>query len=194
VSSPRPLTGKQQRFIDEYLIDLNSTQAARRAGYSPKTAAKIGSENLQKPDVQREIARRKQETAGVAGVTRERVLAELAAIAFSDVRELYDESGRLRPIKDLDAQVAASIAGIEVEETWEEGAKDKPPLYTTTRKIKRWDKNKALEMLGKHLGLWIERDPPKDFGPGLTVIIQSGPNNETKVLSGRVPVTLPGPG
>jgi len=71
------LTAKQERFIAEYLIDMNASAAARRAGYSERTAGKIGSENLQKPDIQEEIARRRARVAQQLEITHQTVIAGL---------------------------------------------------------------------------------------------------------------------
>lgn len=81
------LTAKQQRFVEEYLVDLNATQAAIRAGYKAKTAAVIGSENLKKPYVKAEIQKRQQEKSNKTGITQERVLNELAKVAFADAAD-----------------------------------------------------------------------------------------------------------
>ena len=75
------LTEKQQRFVDEYLIDLNATQAAIRAGYSVKTADAIGCENLTKPNIQQAIAEHMAERSRRTGVNQDRVVLELAKIA-----------------------------------------------------------------------------------------------------------------
>ena len=77
------LTAKQQRFVDEYLIDLNATQAAIRAGYSEKTAFSIGTENLRKPLIQKAIQQRKQAREQRTEITQDRVIQELAAIGFA---------------------------------------------------------------------------------------------------------------
>ena len=74
------LTAKQQRFVDEYLIDLNATQAAIRAGYSEKTAFSIGTENLRKPLIQKAIQQRKQAREQRTEITQDRVIQELSAI------------------------------------------------------------------------------------------------------------------
>lgn len=76
------LTEKQQRFVDEYLIDLNATQAAIRAGYSVKTADAIGCENLTKPNIQQAIAEHMAERSRRTGVNQDRVVLELAKIAY----------------------------------------------------------------------------------------------------------------
>lgn len=78
------LTAKQERFVDEYLVDLNATAAARRAGYSEKTAEVIGYENLRKPQIMAAIHERQQNLQGKLEITQEAVLQELAAIAFAN--------------------------------------------------------------------------------------------------------------
>lgn len=85
------LTGKQDRFVEEYLIDLNATQAAIRAGYSEKTAAEIGFENLRKPQIAEVIAKSRQKTANKLEITRERVLEEIASIAFEQIKDADPE-------------------------------------------------------------------------------------------------------
>ncbi len=77
------MTAKQQLFVDEYLIDLNATQAALRAGYSEKTARSIGAENLSKPDIEKAIADALEARRLRTEITQDRVLEELAAIAFA---------------------------------------------------------------------------------------------------------------
>lgn len=84
------LTPKQQRFVGEYLVDLNATQAAIRAGYSARTAGKIGSENLSKPEIAAAVSAAQDERAKRTGITADRVLQELALIAFGDARRLVE--------------------------------------------------------------------------------------------------------
>lgn len=137
------MTPKMERFVDEYMIDLNATQAAIRAGYSKKTAQRIGSEVLSKPLVQAEIQKRRKSAAEKLEITRDRVLKELAAIGFSNITDFVTVAGRVIYIKDTGevpvdklpalASVKEGMAGIEV---------------------KLHDKVRALEMLGKYLGLF----------------------------------------
>lgn len=87
-TTPEILEPRQQRFVDEYLIDLNATQAAIRAGYSEKTAAVIGSENLTKPNIQAAIAKAQDERARRTGIDGDKALAAVWAIAVADAREL----------------------------------------------------------------------------------------------------------
>ena len=139
------LTPKQRRFIDEYLIDLNATQAAIRAGDSKKTAGPIAAENLSKPIIQAEIQKRRNQLQNNLEITQERVLQELAAIAFangSDYAKVVN-SGLLPtvemiPTEELLPEKLPAIAGIKANQYGVE--------------VKLHDKVKALELLGKYLG------------------------------------------
>ncbi len=111
------LTGKQQRFCEEYLIDLNATKAAIRAGYSEDSAGAIGHENLKKPEIQEFISARQKELQEATGITQKRVLEEYAKIAFFDIRSLYTPDGGLKDIRQLDDNAAGAISSVEsVEE------------------------------------------------------------------------------
>lgn len=106
------LTAKQEIFCREYIIDLNATQAAIRAGYSKKTANRIASENLSKLDIQKKIQELQQERAERTEITQDKVLKELAGIGFAPI---------------------------------------------TKGKIRAADKTKALELLGRHLGMFTDK-------------------------------------
>lgn len=148
--SKKKLTDKQQQFVEEYLVDLNVTQAALRAGYSEKTAYSIGHENLKKPEVQEAIQKAVQERQERTRVTADQVVNELARIGFSDLRKAFDEQGNLKKPNEIPDDVASALAGIDVVATSNEET-----LYT--KKVKLWDKKGALELLGKHLGLFADR-------------------------------------
>ena len=144
------LTDKQKKFIDEYLVDLNATQAAIRAGYKEKTAYRTGAENLRKPQIQIEIQKRIQERQQRTEVTQDMVIRELAAIAFARATDYVEirsngECGTviIKPTTDLSNQQIRAIAGIK------EGANG--------IEIKLNDKEKALELLGRHLGMWNDK-------------------------------------
>ena len=146
------LTPKQAAFVKEYLIDKNATQAAIRAGYSAKTADRIGPELLGKTCVEAAVNRNLIKQQERTEVTADRVLRELAAIAFADTRRLYREDGSIKSPGELDDRTASALAGIDTEER---DGEDGYRAYT--RKVKQWDKVKALELLGKHLGLYPTR-------------------------------------
>lgn len=145
------LSPKQAAFVREYLIDLNATQAAIRAGYSPKTANEQGSRLLTNVSVADAIAAAQGKAQERADVTVDRIVAELAKIAFSDPRDLFDADGRLKPLSELTDNAAASLAGIDVVQA---GGEDLP---LEIRKIKRWDKTKAIELLGRYLGMFKDK-------------------------------------
>lgn len=158
------LTPKQKRFVDEYLQDRNATAAAGRAGYNPDWGRHL----YAKPHIREEIDRRTERIAEQADVAAADVIRELGRIAFSDIRKLYDEHGNLKPVNELDDDTAATLAGIEVEEQG-------------VRKVKRYDKPKALELLGKYLGLFSD-NPPMQPGTEVTeikrTIVRAAPPKE----------------
>ncbi len=115
------LTPKQARFVAEYLIDLNATQAAVRAGYSARTAASQGARLLKHGGVARAVQAAQQARAVRTEITQDRVLQELARIAFFDIRRLYRADGSMKDPCELDADTAAALASIEVKEELERG-------------------------------------------------------------------------
>lgn len=141
------LTDKVLRFVDEYLVDFNASGAARRAGYSEKTAGQIGYALLKKVEIQKVITAKQKELAHQSGITRAKIVGEAARLAFSDVRKVFDSAGNLLPIHQLPDEVAAAISGIELVVT---GTGDD---VVQTKKIKFWDKNTPILTLLKHLGL-----------------------------------------
>lgn len=171
------LTDKQRRFVDEYLVDLNATQAAIRAGYSSKTANRIGAENLSKPDIQREIQKRQKELSEKTNITQERVLREYAKIAFFDPRKLFQDNGQPKDITMLDDDTAGALAGLDVLEEYEGSGRDRE-FVGYTKKYKIADKLRALDALGKHLGLFDKDGGDEDNEGGgiaqLPAVMPSG--------------------
>lgn len=140
------LTLKQQRFVEEYLIDLNATQAAIRAGYSVKTAKEIGCENLSKPNISSEIAKAMAERSKRTGVTADRVIEELAKIGFINISDVVNlRTGKI--LTEAQKEDLACIQSIKIKET----------EFGEDREVKFYDKKSALELLGKHLGLFTDR-------------------------------------
>lgn len=147
------LTGKQRRFVDEYLIDLNATQAAIRAGYSKKTAQIIGFENLSKPIIAAALQMRMKAREVRTEITQDRVLQEYAKLAFLDPRRFYDETGTLIPVNLLPADVAAALVGVDVTESYDKEGQS----AITTKKIKFIDKKGALDSVARHLGMFTDK-------------------------------------
>ena len=145
------LTDKQQRFVDEYLIDLNATQAAIRAGYSAKTADQQGSRMLANVKVKQAIAERMAERSRRTGVNQDRVVIELAKIAFVNISDLVDtDTATILPTarkEDL-----ACIESVKYKQM-----PTKSGDMGVEREVKIASKLKALELLGKHLGMWSDK-------------------------------------
>lgn len=140
---------RQARFVLEYLKDLNGTQAAIRAGYSPRHACVEGSRLLANPRVKEAIERAEEQAQARTHVTISRILMELARVAFADVTEVaYFENGKLviRDKSDLEKDTGCAIAELS-ESTGR----------AHSRKVRMHDKLKALELLGRHLGMFKDK-------------------------------------
>ena len=152
------LTEKQQKFCDEYLIDLNATQAAIRAGYSSNTANEQGARLLAKVSVQNYIQERKQDRIERTEITQDMVLNELANIAFSNIADYVKVvekeaviDGKKIKYKTVDATLTDNLSE-EQKKALSVIKEGKNGL-----EIKMNDKVRALELLGKHLGMWTEK-------------------------------------
>jgi phage terminase small subunit len=108
-ASPRPLTDRQERFVHEYLIDQNATQAAIRAGYSAKTQGGQAAELMKNPEICRRIAAGLQDLFTRLKLTAERVMRERMRIAFFDARTLFDAAGRPLSPADMDEETQAAL-------------------------------------------------------------------------------------
>lgn len=148
------LTDKQKRFCDEYLIDLNATQAAIRAGYSQKTAMQIGEQNLRKLEIQEYIQKRMKDREKRTEITQDKVLQEIARIAFDDIKNYLrfytDEEGNVRTeVKDSDTIDTRNISEVSCGKDGQ-------------FKFKVYCKDNALNMLGKHLGMFTDKVESKN--------------------------------
>jgi len=150
------LTSKQKRFVDEYLIDLNATQAAIRAGYSEKTATEQASRLLTLVKVQEAISASTQKQQERTQITADRVLNEYARLAFFDPRKLFDDEGRPKPIQMLDDDTAAALAGLDFQEVYE-GFGEERQFIGYTKKYKLVDKKGALDSIARHLGMFNDK-------------------------------------
>ncbi|KXU99245.1 terminase [Gluconobacter potus] len=149
------LTPKQARFVEEYLVDLNATQAATRAGYSAKTAEQQASRLLVNVKVADAIASAQAKRSKRTEITQDRVLQELAKLGFGDIRDIFSEDGSLRHPKDMDADAAARISSIEVVVKPVPGTQGQEVEHVA--KIKAWDKLGALTQIGRHLGMFKDK-------------------------------------
>lgn len=153
------LTPKQIRFVDEYMVDFNATQAAIRAGYKAKTAHVIGAENLRKPKIAEEIARRQKDLQKRTEVSQDRVVKELARIAFANIADYLHVETQTRT-KDDGTEVTYQT--VMFNETQELSADQRAALAVVKQSVngfelKLHDKIKALELLGRHIGMFNDK-------------------------------------
>lgn len=162
------LNDRQKRFVEEYLVDLNATQAARRAGYSEKTAEQMGYQLLQKTSVSAAIQKAMADRQKRTEITQDMVLKELANVAFANgtdfakvvCREVpmtvVDDDGNMQTVMKLQQLV-------EIRDT-ERVAPEKRAAIASIKEgkhgieVSSYDKVRALELLGKHLGMFVKQE------------------------------------
>ena len=150
------LTPKQQRFVEEYLIDLNATQSAIRAGYSEKTANEQGSRLLANVSISEAIAEAQNKRTEQTQIDAAYVLKRLVEIDQMDVLDIMDDDGNVRPLRDwpkIWRQYISNIETISMDdgEGW-------------LKKIKWPDKVKNLELLGRHVSVGAFKDKVEHSG------------------------------
>ncbi len=155
------LNAKQARFVDEYLKDLNAKQAAIRAGYSPHTAEVQGSRLLSHAKVGRIIGRRIEERKQRVTVKADEVVERLRIHAFGTMAHYFEKTARLLEPHEMTPEALAGLSTIRVlRERTHVRAGDRDTTTRTveqTIELKRWDPIRALELLGRHLGMWRNR-------------------------------------
>lgn len=142
------MTPKQERFVEEYLVDMNATQAAKRAGYSAKTAYAVGHENLNKPEIAVAISQAQANRAKRLEVTGDRVIEEFAKIAFANMGDFVGSGPHgltLEDVQNMRPDQTAAIAEVH------------QPASGGPLRVKLHDKRAALDALAKHLGLFVNR-------------------------------------
>lgn len=146
------MTPKQTGFVQEYLIDLNATQAAIRAGYSEKTAHSQGQRLLKNVVVEAAIASARESRAERTRIDADWVLRRLSEEIEADVADLYDEGGKVKPIREWPMIWRQGlVAGIETipEKVGEDD--DGAPIIVNGYRIKLASRDRRLELLGKHV-------------------------------------------
>jgi phage terminase small subunit len=172
---PSGLTPKQQRFVAEYLVDLNATAAAIRAGYSHRGASTAGERMLRNVEIATAIREGRARQLEALDLDAQRVLRELLAIATSDLGDAFDEAGNLRDVHSLPARFRPAVAGIEVvKRNLTSGAAASDVVH----KVRLWDKVRALELLMKHLQLLDPEGGPPMQVEQLVLRIEPAPANQ----------------
>lgn len=144
----KKLTPKQTAFVQEYMIDLNATQAAIRAGYSAKTAGQIGEQNLKKLEIRLEIDSLMAKRSGRVALNSDDVLREVKRICSSDIRRIMNKDGTFKLPNELDDDTAAAVSSVKMKPDGE-------------IEYRFWDKNASLEKAMKHLGEYKEDNQQK---------------------------------
>ncbi len=162
----KQLSPKRLLFCHEYVKDLNGAQAAIRAGYSPKAAKEQAARLLTNANVKAEIDAQLSGRLKRLGIDKDRVLIELARIAYHDHRKLFKEDGSLKPPSEWDDETAAAISAIEILEEFDGIGRDRVQIGWT-KKVKMHSKIDALVTLAKHLRLLTDKIefPDKNGNP-----------------------------
>lgn len=162
------LTDKQARFVQEYLIDLNATQAAIRAGYSVDTAGAIGHELLKNPKIENAISEHREARGERTRIDADWLLKRLADEAEADVNDIYADDGTLLPVNQWPMIWRKGlVAGIDIAEERDEAGN----TIAVVRKIKVSDRVKRLELIGKHIGVSAFEERIRHSGSmGITVL------------------------
>lgn len=155
-AKPKKAGNLRARFVDEYVIDQNATQAAIRAGYSPKSAYVSGYRLLKDAQIKAEIDKRLAVVSANCGITAERILQEYACLAFIDPINLFTEDGHLKPISEMSEDARRAIAGLEVVQMKATGSED-VQIESLLKKIKLTDKKGSLDSLAKIMGMMKEK-------------------------------------
>lgn len=169
-SEPAELTPRQRRFAAEYCVDLNATAAYVRAGYRARgNSAEVSAcRLLRNAKVQEAIERKQREVTKRCELTAENIVREASAVAFSDIRRLFNTDGSLKAIHEIDDATAAAISSIEVGQAVTDGK-----VTGRTCRIKLWDKNSAQERLFRHMGLFRKEHAPQQSPRKMKVVFVS---------------------
>lgn len=156
------LADKQKRFCEEYVIDLNATQAAIRAGYSPRTARSQGQRLLTNVDIQNYISKLQKDIQERNKITVDECVSILAKIARHDIADFYEEDGSLKSIHNISPHARLAISELSVFEEFQ-GKGDDKELIGFTKKIKTLDRKGVIVELMKHLGGYEKDNTQKNI-------------------------------
>lgn len=168
------LTNKQRSFVDAYLAEKNATKAAIEAGYSERSAVKIGSQLLDKTRVKAAIEAGLDAAARKHGITLDRWLRELDAVAFIDPRDIFEDDGSIKQIKDMPEHARRALAEVTVSEIFDGDQGPQKTAVGLIKRLKLHSKLEALDKIGVHFG-WLKKGQielaDKDGAPVLGKVI-----------------------
>ena len=169
-----PLTAKQQRFVDEYLIDLNATQAAIRTGYAAGSADVTGARLLGNARIKAAIDAGRAKTAEKLQISRERVLSEYMKLAFCDPRKFFKDDGTVKHPTELDDETAAALSSFEVLEEFA-GQGNNRFQIGDTKKVKWTDKKAALDSIARMMGFNQDK-----------MVLEGNPDNPIQLMMQQI--------
>lgn len=147
---------QHQRFADKYFETLNGAESARYAGFSEDSARQEANRLLDRDDIQGYLQKLRAELSEKTGISQQKVLNEIARIAFADIRNYYKGDDQLKAITDLDDNEAAALASVKMYEEYSQGE----PIGIN-KEIKMYDKLAGLEKLARHLGMYNKDESNK---------------------------------
>lgn len=162
------MTDQRKRFADRYFETLKAKESAIYAGYSELSAKSQASQLLDDPEIEEYLSNLHAEYQLKTGINRQRILDEYAKIAFFDIREIYDVDGGLINIRQFDDNSAGAVSGLKVTEEWGEDEEGRKIITGTIKEVKLNDKLRALQDLGKHLGIF-EKDNSQKAASMVTI-------------------------
>lgn len=176
------LTNKQRRFVEEYLVDLNATQAAIRAGYSERRASEIGYQNLRKPEIAAAVEAAMQARASRTEIDADYVLRRMVEIDQMDVLDIMSDDMQLKPVSQWPKVWRQYLSGFDLAEMFE-GRGDDREMVGLLKKVKWPDKVKNLELLGRHFGMFTDNVAlsGKGGGPIQTMTTVTDPQEAAKI-------------
>jgi phage terminase small subunit len=174
------LEPRQRRFVQEYLKDLNATQAYIRAGYRKKTARTCAAQLLAKPNIQKAIQAALKKREKRTEITQDRVLRELAIVGFSDLKnyiEINNDTGAIRAkgFGEMPEGASRALESIREDRMVREDAEGKDSIINEKVTFKMHSKLNALELIGKHLGMFSEKGELKLTGEVLIKVVSALP-------------------
>lgn len=176
------LSPKRLRFCQEYLVDLNGTQAAIRAGYSPRSANEQAARMLAQDSVARYVQSQMDKRAAKLEIKAQDVLRDLDRIAHADIRKLFADDGTVKPPADWPDDVAMFVASIEVEELFDPPfGKDRTQIGVV-KKVRLWPKVESLKLLAQHLKLLGENAGLTEIPDGYEIVIGTRETKQTETV------------
>lgn len=153
---PKKAGNCRARFVDEFMLDRNATEAAIRAGYSAKSARTIGPRLLRDVAILAEVNKRGAERSQRLGITADRIMQEYERLALLDVADLFNPNGTMKRLDEMPEDARRAISGIEIMEEFQGRGEDRVFLGYV-KKLKLADKKGALDSLAKIMGLMKEK-------------------------------------